>query len=243
MSVAAYTALHYGREYLAYAIRSVIDVVDEYWVLYSPFGSHGHRSDTSCPERMEDLYGIAKAAAGGKLRWCNGRWPTEGQQRDYIHHLTDADIVLVLDADEIWADGAAAYALAMAQNADIGRFRIPIIHFWRSFYRAVLCDPAYPVRLIKRDADSREGTLHVSPICHMGYAQSPAIVEYKWQVHGHKAELRTDVDWLRDRYRANAQEDCHPVGSVYWNPEPVEPLDYMPAFMAEHPYFGMEVIA
>ena len=35
MSVAAYTALHYGSPYLGAAIRSVIDSVDSYYILYA----------------------------------------------------------------------------------------------------------------------------------------------------------------------------------------------------------------
>ena len=41
---------------------------------------------------------------------------------------------------------------------------------------------------------------------------------------------------------ANAQKDCHPVGSEYWNPETVDPMDYMPSWMKDHPYYKMELI-
>lgn len=79
-------------------------------------------------------------------------------------------------------------------------------------------------------------------IAHMGYAQRSEIVEYKQHTHGHRGEWRRDVDWFNDKFLANAQHDTHPVGSEYWNPEPVNPLDYMPAFMKDHPYFNLEVI-
>ena len=61
--VIAYTALHYGKEYLADAIRSVIDYVDQYWVIYTPVGSPGHRTDAPCPESKEELSWIANDAA------------------------------------------------------------------------------------------------------------------------------------------------------------------------------------
>lgn len=243
MKVVGYMALHYGLEYMAYAIRSVIDQVDEFWILYTPFGSHGHTSGVRCPESMNDLAQVAYKAGNGKIRWCNGRWKHEGEQRDYIHHLApDADLILVVDADEVWADGAAEYAIHLAMTNESRRYRIPMIHFWRSFKRAVLFDPAYPIRVINQNNADGEATLHVSPICHFGYAQSPALVAYKWQIHGHKNELRKDCDWFADKFMANAQDDCHPVGSEYWYPELVNPAVYLPDFMREHPNWGKDVI-
>lgn len=245
MKTIAYTALHYGADYLGYAIRSVIDHIDEYHVLYTPVGSHGARTDRPCPDSAETLYNIASTAAGAKLHWHAGMWDYEGQQRDAIHAIVpDADVVLVLDADEIWP-----YDLVMGciANADLNvrTWRTPIIHFWRSFYRAVLHDPAWPVRAIyPKHTNGINGTyssMHLHPICHMGYAQRSELVEYKQHTHGHKGEWRKD-DWFNTVFMANAQTNCHPVGSEYWNPEPVNPLDYMPEFMKDHPYFNMEVI-
>jgi hypothetical protein len=240
----AYTALLYGKAYLGYAIRSVIDQVDEYWVLYTPVGSHGSRTDERCPDTVEELYAIAKCAAGDKLRWCNGRWTGEGQQRDHIHDLVpDADLILVLDADEIWATGAAEYALHMAAGIEIRNFRVPFIHYWRSFHNAILHDPAFPIRIIRPDVpENTERTLWTSPVNHLGYAQDAATIHYKLQTHGHRGQFRQDCDWFNDVFLANRQRDCHPVGSDAWNPEPVNALQFMPAWMQEHPYWGMEVI-
>lgn len=142
-----------------------------------------------------------------------------------------------------------------------------MIHYWRSFHRAVLHDLAFPTRIIfpkmpvgemthsahhMHKPSPERGTTIVpgfftSPIGrlsinHMGYAQRPVTVGYKQYVHGHRNEWRQDIDWFRDRYLANAQADCHPVNVNYWNPEAVQPLDYMPSWMTEHPYFGLEVI-
>lgn len=240
MKTIAYTALHYGRDYLAAAIRSVIDRVDEYYVLYSPVGSHGTRTSAPCPESRDELHAIASDAAGDKLTWIDGTWPHEGAQRDSIRMVApDANRILVLDADEIWHDPAATLAAADATHA--GRVRVSMVHFWRSFRRAVIHDPAYPERVLY---PQRAGyaTVRAGGIAHMGYAQRLEIVRYKMRIHGHRAELRTDVDWFRDVYAANRQRDCHPVGSEYWNPEPVNPLGYMPAWMMEHPYANEEVI-
>lgn len=248
MKVIAYTALHYGRDYLAWAIRSVIDAIDEYHVLYTSEGSHGHRNGARCPETRDELYAIAQQAAGSKLRWHDGIWAYEGQQRDSIfQYAPDADVILVLDADEIWPQALVETIVSLpAKYAPVRTLRPQMIHFWRSFSRCVLHDPAWPERVIYPKATPvATGTFGVSftgKIAHFGYAQRPEIIEYKLKVHGHKNEFRQDVDWFQDVFMANRQTDCHPVGSEFWNPEPVDPVDYLPDWMAEHPYYELEVI-
>jgi hypothetical protein len=245
VKIIAYCALHYGRDYIYWAIRSVIDHIDEFHVLYSPVGSHGHRTQQPCPDTRAELYAEAERAAGDKLRWHDGTWAYEGEQRNSIHaYAPDADVILVVDADEIWHPLTVGGAISSAQlNPQYQQWRVSIIHYWRSFHRCVLHDPAFPIRVINpRATDTREH--HVvpgMPINHMGYAQRSELVEYKQHTHGHKGEWRKD-DWFNTVFMANAQRDCHPVGSEYWNPEPVNPLDYMPEWMSEHPYFNQEII-
>lgn len=253
MKVAGFTALHYGRDYLAYAIRSIIDHIDEYHVAYTAIGSHGHRTSVVCPETRDELYAIAAQAAGARLRWHDGEWPHEGAQRDSIHeYAPDADAILVLDSDEVWGEGLAERVIRYAQfeiadNGSIGgrTLRLPIKHYWRSFYKCVLHDPAFPVRLIlpnSKYGDVGSSLSGLPIINHFGYAQRPEIVEYKILTHGHRNEWRKDVDWFKDRFMVNAQSDCHPVGSEYWNPERVDPLAYMPTWMQEHPYYHKGII-
>lgn len=244
MKVIAYTALHYGTDYLGYAIQSIIDQVDEYYVLYSKIGSHGHRTNEHCPDSRADLYAIAHTVAGNKLRWIDGEWPYEGAQRDAIHTIApDAEVVIVLDADEVWPEGILSNAIRYVDNSTTQRWRVPFVHYWRSFYRCVLHDPAFPIRIIKPHAEASEKTLPTKQyINHMGYAQRSEIVRYKLLTHGHKNEFRRDVDWFRDIFMANRQTDCHLVGSEWWNPETVNPWNYLPEFMKSHPYANLEVI-
>lgn len=244
MKIIAYTALHYGKDFLDYAIRSVIDCVDEYHILYAAQGSHGTRSNIVCPDRRHELYRLAVLAAGNKLVWHDGEWAYEGQQRDSIFTICpSADVVLVLDSDEVWQTGSAEKAIQLALDSPCRDHRIPMVHFWRSFHKAVIHDPAYPIRIIVPHNDpARADTIQVPPICHFGYCQRSSIILYKLMVHGHRSQFRGDIDWYRDRFLANAQKDCHPVGSEYWNPETVNPLDYMPAWMQEHLYFNLDVI-
>jgi hypothetical protein len=244
MTIVAYTALLYGADYLHHAIRSIIDDVDSYIVLYTPVGSHGHRTSAICPDTREDLYEIAFSAAGDKLRWFDGEWSHEGAQRDSIFAIVpDADVVVVLDSDEVYPPGLLKDAIAHGMRENARQVLIPLRHYWRSFHKAFTHDPAAPVRLhfpkvsggVTTFATNDEGyRLH-----HFGYAITPDLMRYKWRIHGHLSEMRRDVDWLNDVYLANRQFDCHPVGSDYWmQTEDVTPL----AFLLDHPYAKLSVI-
>ena len=242
-NVVAYTALLYGKDYLASAIRSVIDAVDEYHILYTPIGSHGHRSDIPCPESRDELYEIARQAAGNKFRWHEATWAHEGQQRDSIHqYAPNADVILVVDADEIYEDGLAQEAIDFALNSDAQRIRLPFLHLWRSFYRGFAHDPAYPERVISPKKSGATVTMQTDKrVWHAGYAQRPEIVAYKLGTHGHRAEFRRDVDWLNDVFLTNRQDDCHPCGSEYWNCEDID-QSKLPTPLLNHPYRYLGVI-
>ena len=264
MKVIAYTALLYGQEWLEYAMRSVIDAVDEYYVLYSPLGSHNGRKPVELPpgEDARHLYDIAYSVAGKRLRWYTfPGWGTEGEQRDSIFRLApDAERIVNVDYDEIYSPGLVeAVIAASASRPDIRDWRVPMIHLWRDLHHAILHDPAYPIRLINpaapldvvetfdahaHDEAKREllarTTDHVpefhSRIVHAGYAISPELMAAKWETHGHRNQYRQDIDWYSDRYtNPAAVTDLHPVGSEYWNAEPIDPLAYMPEYVLEHP--------
>lgn len=241
--VAGVVALHYGREYLGYSIRSVINDLDELHVLYSPEGSHSVRTTARCPETRDELFTIAHASAGDKLHWHDGDWRFEGQQRDSIFNYTDADVLVTVDADEWWKPGLLRAVLRYGEYTTKSDLRIPMWHYWRSLRRVVKDDPAYPVRVRFLPLQKGDTTFQRPPwsaedflIHHMGYAQSTPIVEYKPKVHGHIAEWR--ADWFETRWLPNAQTDCHPTMFNRWNPIACEPPD----FMREHPYYSLEVI-
>lgn len=246
--IVAYTALHYGTDYLHHAIRSIIDDVNEYIVLYTPVGSHGHQSDVPCPDSRETLYEIAYAAAGDKLRWFDGVWAHEGQQRDNIFSIVpDADVIVVLDADEVWAPELLVNAIRETSTWHRRDIRLPMIHYWRSLKQAIMHDPALPVRLIYPHVKTGAETFTPSPLTskpyqainHFGYAQRSEIVRYKLTTHGHKNEFRRDCDWFNDVFmNPSRTTDLHPVGSDQWNIEPIG----IPDFMLDHPYAQLSLI-
>lgn len=230
MKIVAYSALLYGSEFLECAIKSVLDVVDEYWVIYSPLGCHNGSKPVQLPEGEDarTLFEIAHDTAGKRLHWytdANG-WSSEGQQRDMIFKLApDADRIVALDYDEIWGSGLVeAVIRASASRPDVRDWRVPMIHLWRDLHHAILHDPAYPIRVINphapagtsatfdaeaHDAAKRElltRTMEYVPefhsrIVHAGYAISPELMRAKWSgTHGHQNELRKDIDWFTERY-------------------------------------------
>lgn len=246
MKIVGFTALHYGKDYLAYAIRSIIDHIDEYHVAYTAIGSHGHRTDVQCPETRDELYAIASAAAGSKLRWHDGEWRQEGSQRDSIHqYAPDADAIVVCDSDEIYPPGLVPELLQQTSTWHRRAIRVPFMHFFRNFRHAIIHDPAYPERIIYPQVhnDLKE-TAQTRPVAHMGYCQRSEAIRYKLKIHGHKNELRCNADEYTDGIYLdrNRWTDLHPVGSEFWNAERVDPLDYMPRWMQDHPYYHMQVI-
>lgn len=243
MKVVSLTCLLYGKDFLDAALRSVVDSVDETYILYSAVGSHGHMTDAQCPETRDELYVIARQAAGDKLVWIDGRWGWEGQQRDSIfQYAPDADVILVVDSDEVYADGLAQDAIAFAQSADVRNIRLPFTHLWRSFHRGFAHDPAYPTRVICPKIAGDETTMPTNKrIWHYGYAQRSEIVGFKLNTHGHRGEFRRDVDWFNDVFLTNRQYDCHVVGSDYWDCEDID-LTLLPSVLENHPYRHLQVI-
>lgn len=244
MKVVGYCALHYGLPYLEWSIRSVIDHVDEFYVLYSPHGSHNGNRGTLPPIDSEaDLQATARRGAGDKLRWITGEWSHEGQQRDSIHqYAPDADVILVVDYDECWQPGLAEIAIKAASTNKCSRFRLPIIHYYKSFHRAVLNDPAFPVRVLAPKAPDRELAIPTSLVLnHFGYAIPLEYMRYKWHgIHGHQAELKPG--WIENVYANPLRwRDVHPVGT-HWYPERVDPMEFLPRYMMDHPFYFKDLI-
>lgn len=234
-------ALHYGAPYIESAIRSVIDHVDEFWIAYAPIPSHGTRHTAlKNPDHVTELLTLSARAAGDKLRWREGFWQHEGYQRDSIYQFApDADIIITVDSDEIWRSDQLEMLIEAAQRGTTRTYLAYEFPFWRSFYRAIPDKLCAPVRAVNT-RHKLGATVTDASFCHMGYAQPDSYIRYKMSIHGHIADWR--ADWYTTKWTPNAQVDVHPTNRDFWNTQAVNPLDYMPSFMKDHPFFNLEVI-
>lgn len=257
MRLVACYILHYGREWLAWSMRSVQPHVDSIVVSYSIKPSHGHGTDAVCPETEAELCDIVTNMTKNKqaMVWWNTSqgFAHEGLHRQYaVQACQDlgADVVLVVDADEIWDARTLHHAVSTVEAAyAIGEgkrsWRVPMHHFYRSVGWACR-DAAMPVRLLDLRVPDEKSEGYVSYLYgyvhHFGYAQSPAIVDYKWRIHGHKNELRPG--WFEDKFMGWTPPgmDVHPTNANYfWNPAAYSKRE-IKHLIGDHPYFDMDLI-
>jgi hypothetical protein len=248
MNVHSYTILHYGKDYLSYALRSVYRHMDQLHVVYTPTPSHGHQTDAQPPETRDELYAAVTAHDPyGKLRWHDiERSPWEGWHRDTALSLcreAGAELVLVLDCDEVWSTRTLENVLAYVWDQDKARdWLLNFTTLWRSF-NWVIRDDLWPVRLL--DLRHDDGTAYLprelGEVYHFGYAVRDEIMRYKWLVHGHRNELRPG--WFETKWSAwPPPPDCHPTNERnFWMPEPFD-RERLPKLMREHPFYGLEKI-
>lgn len=246
MKIHSLTILHYGADYLSYSLRSVYNYVDQLHIFYTPTPSHGHRTNIHPIETKKELQVAAYAYdPDDKIRWYDMAGVThEGPQRDMALKTVaqaGAELVLVVDYDEIWSEWSLKSALDFSSP---GRNRlINMIHFWRSFNWACY-DQGWPVRIIDLRYQAGEVYLPfetVGHVFHFGYAIRDEIMRYKWQIHGHKNELRPN--WFKDKWSVwPPPNDCHPTNDRgFWMPEPFD-KNQLPDFMKRHPFWQSEKI-
>ena len=259
MKVSACYIVHYGLEWLYWSIRSVIGYVDDVHIFYTPTPSHGHGTTLECPETRKD---IGNSIAGlfadyGNIFWHDtDGFAHEGLQR---HHAVDvcvmngADIILVVDHDEIWSPGVLNRALDYVKNdaSGVQGYCIGMRHFWRSTYH-IADDACMPTRLIKPKNRTNDHNVYlgdnVGKVFHFGYAQSPKIVKYKQDIHGHKMEWRQG--WFENTFMKWSPEnnfgDCHPTNKDFWFPKPIditsEDFHILHELISDHPYWKVSLI-
>jgi hypothetical protein len=247
MKVVAYIPLHYGAEYLRQAAEAVEPFVDKLIVAYTPHPSYGQPGGNVANPDSEEKLRACCDGIGAKLEWM----PLIGSHAEGDHRgvATErcrelgADLILPVDADEVWNQPALESHLKLAADAPISRYLVQgFVHFWRSFDWCCR-DVWAPVRIIKPagEGETTIGGLG-DAIYHFGYAQSEQITRYKWTIHGHQNELRPE--WLNDIFCAWPQRktDLHPVVKDWWTAEPFD-KSKLPAALRTHPYFDLEVIS
>ena len=241
MKVIGYIPLYYGAEYLDACIKSMAPHVEKIIVIYVDKPSQGYDSGIPCPEGEEMLKEIA-VNASEKVEWHKGRFGHEAQHREYIlQHSEGYDLVLTCDADEVITDDIQG-ALEQAYNSKNRRFNVSgFVNFWRSFDYACY-DGFLPARITNLHNTEGEETVHAT-YYHFSCAQSEEIVRFKWNVSGHKSELRPNYldevfyGWTKE----NQIQDLHPVAFGLWNATPFDKTT-LPDVLKNHPNYNKEVI-
>lgn len=243
--VVSYMVAHYGIDYIPVALKSVINHVDEALVIYTPHPSHGHQTTVQCPETKEQIWEATQIDSPKIRRYELSNIFYEGQQRDKAVEMcrnAGADLVLVVDCDEVWPPDVLEKALEYAWQENKARtWLINFTHLWRSF-NWVCRDQGWPVRII--DLRHPQGTVAYIPkefgdIFHFGYCIRDSLLRYKIQIHGHKNEMRKG--WLEEKWGVwPPPPDCHPTNAEgFWNPEPFDKA-LLPDIMKSHQFYNLE---
>ena len=247
MKTLAYSAIHYGKEYLKEAIESVRVNVDAHLMVYTSLPSYGFTSDMTNPDTERELLNISNGF--DHTLWMNitGRATAENTHRqiaiDYARK-NNYDIVLVVDSDEVWEPSKVQEAIDYAYNSKNGRFGIRgsrWITLWQSFNEYVT-DGFAPIRLLNLRNDlGREELIEKGFIYHMGYCISNEMMEYKISCHGHKNDFNNNKRWHEHKwlnYKKGETKFLHPATEAYW--KETQPFDKntLPEVLKKHPNFN-----
>jgi len=246
MKIAACYVVHYGKEYLYHSMRSVGEFVDDIHIFYTAKPSFGFVTSLVCPDIRDELRNISLSFENAI--WHDvGPFNWEGEHRDYaINFLKEEgyDVALVVDSDELWDPTVLYDTLKLVEVSRHRIFRVNMMHFWRSL-KWVCHDAAAPVRFIKLNANVTDEMYIPTNFkaFHMGYAQSPVIIKYKQDIHGHKAEWRQG--WFENVFLPwhPGMMDVHPTNVNFWNPVRYQDEDgTLEYLLGDHSYWNMEII-
>lgn len=252
LRASAYYPLHYGREYLAYSIRSIYDQVDRIFLVYSIRPTWGTANTWPNPDSLQDLQAAVGAIADPqrKIEWHIDDYSGIPGYNNIIgtnlcFQVAGSDICLNVDHDEIFDSDSLAEVISAVARGQAYRYRLDFVHLWRSF-NWVCTDQMMPLRLRKKNGQG-EAYLHTSkPVYHFGYAQRPALIDYKMSIHSHRTEFRWPAKWWLELKFMSWQpgsnvEDVHPVVHDIWDPKPFDKNE-LPKLMRKHPHWDVEII-
>jgi hypothetical protein len=241
MRVLAYYPLHYGKEYLRESILSIRDHVEKIVILYSSKPTFGFSTHHECPENEQELMAIAMEASD-KVVWISKGYGSEGEHRNFINTFSqNFDLILAVDADEVWNEESLKQCLADAMNSEERYTGVAgFLNFWRSFNH-VCKDGFCPIRITRVAAGNMNQRFVQGIVYHFSCAQSEKIMDYKYLIHGHKDEIRDG--WLENTYKGwvPGQGDLHPVSIALWNAESFDKYT-LPDILKNHENFNKEAI-
>lgn len=242
MKVLAYYPLHYGAEYLNASIKAIENHVDKIIILYSEAPSFGYFTNIRCPESELQLRTIAEQASP-KVEWVKVSGYAEGEHRNIAFNYAEGyDLLLAVDADEVWDEKALIECLDFAYNAKEWRVNIlGFINFWHSFNHACY-DSFAPGRIYNLNNKNKLEVAVRGRVYHFGYAQSDAIINYKMAIHGHKNDIFKD--WLQKTYFGWKEGNLylHPASSDAWQSALPFDKETLPELLKQHPNYNKEKI-
>lgn len=248
MKAVGYVALHYGKDYLEYALRSVYDQLDHIFILYTHKPSHGYDTRLTCPDTEAELMDICREVdVDNKISWRVGNWHQENHQRNYAMDLAKsygADILVLVDFDEIWKANDLRDLIKETYDKKAEKCLCWMKHLWRSF--DWICEDAMrQERLYYLGRDKQNLIYAPQPepqIYHFGYARKPIDIEYKISIHGHKSQIFNN--WYASKFLQYPfpLDDAHPTKDANWCPTPFN-KSLLPELMREHPYYNLPIIA
>lgn len=242
MRVIGYIPLMYGAEYLEACIKSMENHVEKILIVYTEKPSQGHATRHACPETESELIRIA-INASPKVEWHKGEFGCEAEHRNYILKYSEGyDLVFTLDADEIVEEKDITHALKLAYESDKRHIGFAgFINFWRSFNHACY-DGFIPYRIVNLRNHGGTGQVDCR-VYHFSTAQKIETVRFKWNVSGHRDELRKN--WIDEIYLGwtpeNNLQDLHPVAFGLWNATPFDKTQ-LPEILKSHPNYNKELI-
>jgi len=255
--VLGFSEWHYGLEYAYESVLSIAPFVDEYCIAYA--GRPGMRYNRYvCPDTEEDLRDKAEQAckeARVKLTWIScHRWPNRYAQRNVMFsQATDADAIILTDADEVWQDGAPEMFIDAVLKGKTRFFRMDFLNFWRSFNWATPHESKYqlPLRGYNLHYEGAKGSPDtyiegIPPMLHFGWAQHPRYWVYKMPSSGHYFRP-AHYEWFKNIWlpwtpEKGPYENLHPYGDDRFGP--LKPFDKttLPASLLAHPYYNKKLI-
>ena len=237
----AYAPLHYGIEYLKEAIQAIHPFVEKIILLYAINPSHGHTSNVPCPESEEQIKSVALAASN-KVEWVRGNWGMEAAQRETIYDYANGfDVIIAFDADEVFEQEDIQKNIEFVYKSDKRTFGVDgYVNFWKTFDWEVK-DQFRPIRFVNNNnsRESGEGIVY-QRIYHFGCCQSDEIMNYKYLIHGHIDEIKSN--WLKEKYYAwsvnNQVRFLHPTSNDIWGDAFRFNKNKLPQALKEHKNFG-----
>lgn len=239
--------LHYGSDYLGTALQAVDGIVDKIIILYSARPSHGSTTRMPCPDSRLQLLEIAQNnIKTSAWDWHDITATHESQHREMAFDYANGHDVLVnFDSDEVWHREGLREAIGQASKLDSKYIQLrhdSWVNFWRSF-DYVVRDGFNPVRLHNLKSTNKKQEMLTGRLYHFGCAQSEAIMRYKYEIHGHRTEIRsgyldnTFYKWTPDNQIGN----LHPVANDLWRAEPFDKTT-LPDYLKAHPNYDKYLI-